>query len=125
MSGADDLRAFAADIGRIAVEAAVEVDKVLEVGANRVKANLNEAYAASKHFKGVQGSVTYDQVSAGEQIGYEIGPDKSIKRGRHANIAHFGTPRGGGTVPLEPALEQEAPQVVSYLDALMARWAAL
>lgn len=122
MSGADDLRAFAQDLGRVAGKAVPDTDKVLKKGAQNIKEDLVSGARASRHFKGMAGSISYDPVGGVGSLGYEIGPDKARRGGALGNIAYFGTSRGGGTLDLEGPLERERPNLERELDGLMNRW---
>lgn len=122
MTAGRELQQFGADLGKIASRALPDVDKVLEVGANKVKKSLTENLQSSKHFKGAAGSITYDRQSGLGSISYVIGPDKYRRGGALGNIAFFGTSRGGGTVDLEGPLREEAPIVEGLLGDLMGKW---
>ena len=122
MSGADDLRAFAQDLGRVAGKAVPDTDKVLKKGAQNIKEDLVSGARASRHFKCMAGSISYDPVGGVGSLGYEVGPDKGRRGGALGNIAFFGTSRGGGTLDLEEPLERERPNLERELDGLMNRW---
>lgn len=122
MTAGSEMQRFSADLGKIASRAVPDVDKVLEVGANKIKSGLNENLRASKHFKGMGGSVTYDRKGGLGNLSYIIGPDKARRGGALGNIAFFGTSRGGGTVDLEGPLREEAPVIEGLLDDLMGKW---
>lgn len=122
MAAGDELRAFGADLGKIATRAIPDVDKVLEVGANKIKKGLNENLRGSSSFKVAAGSVSYDRKSGLGSISYVIGPDKNRRAGALGNIAFFGTSYGGGTVDLEGPLREEAPVVEGLLDDLVGKW---
>lgn len=121
MSGADDLRAFSADLGRVAGKVVKDVDPVLKKGAQNIKDDLR-AGASGSDFKGIIPSLSYDPVGGVGSLGYEIGPDKARRGGALGNIAYFGTSRGGGTLDLEGPLERERPNLERELDGLMNRW---
>lgn len=88
-----------------------EVEAVVKRGATNVKKQLVAEMRRSPAFKGVARGITYDMRAAsgfgGGVIEAEIGPESSGP-GALANVAYFGTSRGGGTVP-DPsgALEAE------------------
>lgn len=128
MTAGDELRQFGADLGKIASRAMPEVDKVLEVGANKIKKGLVENVKASRHFSskkkaGLEASITYDQSYSLGTVAYVVGPDKHRRGGALGNIAFFGTSRGGGTVDLEGPLQEEAPIIEGLLEDLMGKWA--
>lgn len=122
MSGADELRAFAADLGKIASKALPDTDAVLKKGAQNIKDDLVADARGSKHFKGMAGSISYDSMYGIGHAKYEIGPDKSRRGGALGNIYYFGTSRGGGTGDLEGPLAREAPNLERELNKLVDRW---
>lgn len=99
-----------------------QVEAVTHRGANNIKRRLREEMFASKHFKGAGPAIDYDLRSGGAFGGgfveAEVGPERG-KPGSLANIAYFGTSRGGGTVadPQE-ALDAEAPNFEKYIGDL-------
>lgn len=114
---ASEIRTLAVDMRRQASRMPGEVKQIVEKAAVEIKKDLAAQLAASKHFKGFA-RVSYDLRDAG--FGAEIGPDKGGP-GSGANIAYFGTSRGGGTVedPVE-ALNREAPTLERYLSDMAA-----
>lgn len=96
-----------------------EVEAVVSRGALNIKKHLQREMRDSRHFKGIAPAISYDIESVGAfgggAIEAEIGPE-SDGPGALANIAYFGTSRGGGTVP-DPsgALAVELPKVESAL----------
>ncbi len=122
MSGADELRAFAADLGKIASKALPDVDTVLKKGAQNIKDDLVAEARGSTHFKGMAGSISYDSMYGIGHAKYEIGPDKGRRGGALGNIAYFGTSRGGGTLDLEGPLARETPNLERELDKLVDKW---
>lgn len=121
MNGSEELRAYATNLGRIGLEVAGEVDKVLKRGAQNIKTGLQENLRESKHFRQVAASISYDQIGDVRALGYEVGPDKERHAGALANVAFFGTSRGGGTVDFEGPLREEEPRLVGYLQELLGR----
>lgn len=123
MSGADELRAFAADLGKVAGKAVPDTEAVLKKGSNNIKEDLVAGAKASKHFKGMAGSISYDRMAGIGSLRFEIGPDKDRRGGALGNIAYFGTSRGGGTLDLEGPLERETPNIERELGKLVDGWA--
>lgn len=118
MSGASELRAFAAQVKHAAADITPAAEKVIAKGAHNIRQDLQAQLRASTHFKGVAGSITYDL----DGLSAEIGPDKaSGSGGALANIAYFGGAgwggrHSGGTVEdPEEALNREAPHVEKWL----------
>lgn len=122
MSGADELRAFAADLGKIASKALPDTDAVLKKGAQNIKDDLVADARGSKHFKGMAGSISYDSMYGIGHAKYEIGPDKGRRGGALGNIYYFGTSRGGGTGDLEGPLARETPNLERELSKLVDKW---
>lgn len=122
MSGADELRAFAADLGKITSKALPDTDAVLKKGAQNIKDDLVADARRSKHFKGMAGSISYDSMYGIGHAKYEIGPDKGRRGGALGNIYYFGTSRGGGTGDLEGPLTRETPNIERELNKLVDRW---
>lgn len=102
---ADSLEALIADLGRLPTVLYKTSEQTLERGALELKDQLNDNLQSSTHFKGAAGSVTYDGLVSLGSIGFEIGPDKRRRGGALANIAFFGTSRGGGTVDMDGAIK--------------------
>ena len=114
-----ELNALAADLTQAPAELDGKILPVVEKGALNIKNQLVSEMRASKHFKGVARGISYD-IHGGQMFGRgvieaEIGPTKGSP-GSLANIAYFGSSRGGGTVPdPQGALEAEMPK---FEDAL-------
>ena len=117
-----ELRAFAAELSRVAPEVARAVPAVVKRGANNVKSSMQADFRESRSFGHIARTVTYDTTVDATGVEAEIGPDKS--RGGGASLAHIaywgGANGGGGTVPdpLE-ALAVEVPQFESALGKLI------
>lgn len=105
-----ELRRFAVDVSTAGRRAVRPVMAALERGAVQIKEQLREEMAASTHFSPVARAISYDVVARRGAVTAEIGPTTGSP-GSLANIAYFGTSRGGGTVP-DPrgALGKEAPR---------------
>lgn len=106
---ASDFRAFAGELTQRGASIGRDVRQVVSKGALNVKNQLRAEAQASKHFRGFASGITYEMRGNAHYSEALIGPEKG-KPGSLANIAYFGTSRGGGTVP-DPmlALEAEAP----------------
>lgn len=117
---ASELDAFAADLGNAPTILASDVTSVIQKGALNIKGQLVEEMSASQHFKGVAGAMSYETAAVADGFEALIGPDKDRPGGALANIAYWGSSRGGGTVP-DPlgALLGEVPNVEKFLgDAI-------
>ena len=116
---AHEVRELAADFTRVPGELARHAIPVLSKGALNIKNQMRESFEASGNpgFRHVGRTVSYDLTTEGNELSAEIGPTKP--EGALANVAIFGTPRGGGTVadPRE-ALEAEAPRFEKALADL-------
>ena len=117
---AHEVRELAADFTRVPGELSRHAIPVLSKGALNIKNQMRESFEASGNagFRFVGRTVSYDLHTEGNELSAEIGPDKD-RGGALANVAIFGTPRGGGTVadPRE-ALEAEAPRFEKELADL-------
>jgi len=116
---AHEVRELAADFTRIPGELSRHAIPVLSKSALNIKNQMRESFEASGNagFRYVGRTVSYDLTTEGNELSAEIGPTKP--EGALANVAIFGTPRGGGTVadPRE-ALEAEAPRFEKALAGL-------
>jgi hypothetical protein len=118
-----EVHALAADMTKVPDVLAKDVRAVVMKGAVNIKKDQQAAARRSAHFKQFARAINFD-IRSGSLFGTavieaEIGPVKGAP-GSLANIAYFGTSRGGGTVE-DPgaALEREAPRFVSALEDLM------
>ena len=116
---AHEVRELAADFTRVPGELSRHAIPVLSKGALNIKNQMRESFEASGNagFRYVGRTVSYDLTTEGNELSAEIGPTKP--EGALANVAIFGTPRGGGTVadPRE-ALDAEAPRFEKALAGL-------
>ena len=119
MSGEEELRQYAQNLGRAAGKSIPQVNAVLKRGAQNVKAGLQENLVRSRHFRQAAASISYEQVGGFGSLEWEIGPDKDRYAGALANIAFFGTSRGGGTVDLEGPFREEVPNVERFLGEVL------
>ncbi|GAA1742970.1 hypothetical protein GCM10009809_42120 [Isoptericola hypogeus] len=120
-----ELDAFAAELGKAGAFTQKGVRGVISKGALNIKKQQQAEMRRSSYFAMIAPTISYDirEVSAfgGGIVEAEIGPVKG-GAGSLANIAYFGTSRGGGTVPdPEDALQAEAPRTAKALLDLMAQ----
>lgn len=108
-----ELREFATDLANVPAELSRHVLPEFVEGGKEVRDTMREDMASSASFGHLARSITIDPPTDGAD-GYEIeiGPVKKFtsqrKQPRHgANIAYFGTSKGGGTVrdPTQAAAE--------------------
>ena len=99
-----EVRAAVADMSMIDERLNSWVVETVERGAVNIKNQMREDMQASRHFRGAARGISYDMKFGGfggpGVVAAEIGPEKP--GGALANVAIFGTSRGGGTVP-DPA----------------------
>ena len=116
-----DLATLSADLTKAGAVAKRELRPILSKGALNIKKQLKKEMFASRHFKGAGSAISYDIKTEGTSLIADIGPSSEEgSPGNLANIAYFGTSRGGGTVPdPQGALEAEAPNVEKYLTDLI------
>lgn len=95
------------------------VQPVVSKGALNIKNQLRQEMSGSTSFKGVTPGISYELRSDASGVEALVGPTKG-RPGSLANIAYFGTSRGGGTVP-DPsgALAAEGDQFEQALGALL------
>lgn len=121
-----ELRAFAAELGRVPSALVPKIRSVVTKGAVNIKNQQRADFDPSTRFKQIAKTITFDVTESHGAIEAEIGPNKRYRAARLANIAYFeaeshsravfGTSTSGGVVP-DPsvALEDEMPR---FLDAL-------
>lgn len=106
-----EVRSLVADMTGVDARLRPDTSSAVKRGAQNIKDDLTSQMRSSRHFKGFA-DIGYDMVDDFEA---EIGPNKPGP-GSGANIAYFGTSRGGGTVEdPEEALNRE---VSGFEDAL-------
>ncbi|MFW7414756.1 hypothetical protein [Demequina sp. SO4-18] len=115
------VRAFSSDLAKAGAVAAPLVRAVVMKGAVNVKAAMREDMQDSLHFRSIARSIDFDVAAERDGFSAEIGPRHGEgEPGNLANIAYFGTSRGGGTVrdPQE-ALDEEAPKFEKALGDVL------
>lgn len=116
-----ELRAFAADLSSAPSRLVPKVRAVVKRGAVNVKRQRQQEFGASRSFKGVARAESFDILEDATGVEAQIGPTKGPgEPGNLANIAVFGTSRGGGTVPdPQGALDAEIPGFMKALGDAM------
>lgn len=121
-----EVRALAADMRQVHSRLSQHVRPVIAKGALNIRDDLRAKMAASGSFGHLARGITYDLEHTSGAYEAEIGPAKKHTGERKAprrgaNIAYFGTSKGGGTVE-DPAgaLEREAPRFADALADLAA-----
>lgn len=113
-----EVRSAVADLNKVPTKLLREVPAVVKKGALNIKNAMRKDFEASNNagFQYVGSTVTFDMTDQG--FGAEIGPAKP--RGALANVAWFGTSRGGGTVrdPAQ-ALAAEEPKFIEQLERIV------
>lgn len=122
MSGADELRAFARDLDKIASKALPETEAVISKGALNIKNDLIDGIPSGSSWRALRGAISYDLKYGLGSIGAEIGPDKGRRGGALGNLYYFGGSRGGGYGDLEGPLARETPNLERELDKLVDKW---
>lgn len=116
-----EVHKLVADFGHASARVLPLVDAVVKKGAGNVKDEMIADARASRHFRGMAGSISYDSTSAYGlgSVGYVVGPDKDRRGGALGNIAYFGGAHGGGgTLDIDKPLASEAPRMVKALEDL-------
>lgn len=113
------LREFAVQVGQVPHETRPKLDAVTERAGLNIKRQLQAEARESKSFSVIARAISYDTIRTRDSSGVEVGPVKGSP-GSLANIAYFGTSRGGGTVP-DPrgALDAEAPRFEEYVGRIV------
>lgn len=109
---ASELRDLAADLGRSGAGVLGEAGKVVFKGAMNIKSGMQKEMRGSRHFKSLARSIDFDIETRPSGVEAEIGPRSGPgEAGNLANIAYFGSSRGGGgTVDFMKPFEDEAPR---------------
>ena len=113
---ASELRIFAADLGRSGSKVLKDAEGVVFKGAMNVRNGMRKEMASSRSFGALAPAINFDMDVRPNGIEAEIGPAKrsgtaSRGLGFGANIAYFGTSRGGGgTVDFMKPFEDEVPR---------------
>ena len=113
-----ELRAFARELEDAPLKVVREIIPVMRKGAVNIKSDMQADLRGSSNagFRHVASTVSYDVLDGG--FGVEVGPSKPA--GALANVAYFGTSRGGGTVA-DPvgALQAEIPRFEKAIDDIL------
>lgn len=112
-----EVRALAHDMSRVDKRLARHLIPVVRKGAVNIRDSMRTDLRGSSNpgFRHVASTVSFDMLDNGYAV--EVGPSKPA--GALANVAYFGTSKGGGTVrdPKE-ALHDEADNFIRELDKL-------
>ena len=112
----DGARELAVDMRNVEPLLARRLKPAVSKGAQNIKQDLAGKMRESRSFGVVAQAISYDLDDDG--YGAEIGPEKGAP-GSLANVAYFGTSRGGGTVAdPEDALQEEADAFIEHLAAM-------
>lgn len=113
-----EVRAFARELEDAPLKVVREIIPVMRKGAVNIKSDMQADLRGSSNagFQYVASTVSYDVLDGG--FGVEVGPSKPS--GALANVAYFGTSRGGGTVA-DPvgALQAEIPRFEKAIDDIL------
>ena len=113
-----EVRAFARELEDAPLKVVREIVPVVRKGAVNIKSDMQADLRGSSNagFRHVASTVSYDVLDGG--FGVEVGPSKPA--GALANVAYFGTSRGGGTVA-DPggALQAEIPRFEKAIDDIL------
>lgn len=110
-SDARELRQLSQDLGRVSAKVLPDVEKVVFKGSMNIKKRMQEELRSSMHFKSIASSVDFEVETTPNGVSAEIGPKHGAgEPGNLANVAYFGTSRGGGTVDFMKPLAEEAPR---------------
>lgn len=107
---------MSAHLGRVAASVVPKVHALVTRGAVNIKQSMREDAEASRHFRRIAPTISFDQVG----LEATIGPEKR-RAGNLANIAYFGGAHGGGGTVRDPqrAADEEAPRFERALLAII------
>ena len=112
-----EVRAAIRDMTSVSTRLRPDIASVVKRGATNIKDDMITQMTNSKHFKGFP-DISYDMKDDFEAW---IGPNKGGP-GAGANLAYFGTSRGGGTVEdPEDTMEREIPAFEEHLGDIAER----
>jgi hypothetical protein len=117
-----EVNALAADLVASSFKVLPGAEKVIDVGAAKVKKSAAKRIKAADRagrLPGYPSSITYDTGTAGTKVGAVIGPDKDRNQGPLGNVLEYGTSDTPPIPHLQPALEAEAPVVEQLLAELV------
>lgn len=111
-----ELDRLAADLGRAGRGVARKARRVVEKGANNVKADARRLATGMSHAPLYPRSISYDITVEGEgTIVAEVGPDKSRPQGALGNLLEYGSVNNAPHAHLGPALDREGPGFTAAL----------
>lgn len=111
---------FARDVTNAGVTVHKGVKSAMFKASMNIKTGMIREFEKSTHFRSIAWSVDFDFTDYPNHVQAEIGPRHgSGEPGNLANIAYFGTSRGGGTVDFLAPFEREKPVLERHLEAVM------
>lgn len=111
---ASELTAFADKLLAKGVARRAAITMVVKRGAQNVKNNIREDLSSSGNKSIRSIPITYEVKESAGRITAEIGPSKG-GTGSLANIAFFGTAKGGGTHKFYEHGEDELPRLAEHV----------
>ena len=111
---ASELTAFGRRVASAHAKASIAVAKAVKKGAQNVKTSIRDDLNGSGNAAFRRIPITYTVSEGAGRITAEIGPTKG-GAGSLANIAFFGTARGGGTHRFYEHGEEELPKLAEYV----------
>lgn len=117
-----EMRALSVDMGAAASRLAPRGRATIMKAAVNIKGTMRRDAEASKAFKGISPAISFDTFERPDAFEIEIGPEHGPgQAGNLANVAYFGTSRGGGTVrDPQAALDEEQPRLEAALADIAA-----
>lgn len=115
------VEALATDLRSTPKQAVDRTRRTVKRAAVDIKEQHRAEMSASRSFGQIASSINFDYRETATTFEAEIGPDKSRRAARLANIAYFGGANGGGgTVPdPENALQKQIPILEKFLGRLL------
>lgn len=119
---ASELTDFAAELGKTAAKTLPLVDAVVKKAAQNVRDEMVADAEASRHFRQIARTITYDREYRVGSVAYEVGPDRARGGGAGLAGAYLGWANGGGgSLPLDAPIEHEEPRMIKALDDALGR----
>lgn len=116
-----ELRKLEVDLGAGAVVALEAVRKVAQVGALKIKREMQTEGSGHAHAPLFGQSITYDTKIGPTYVEAEIGPDKNRAQGALGNLLYFGSSKNGPVIDLTGPLRREAPIVADLAAEIAAK----
>ena len=119
--GADtkDLEDWIADLDKADEELVPKVERVVGRGLFNIKRDWAARWTGYPHIPWLPKAINYDVTRHGDNVGGEVGPDKTKRQGPLGNIIEFGTENNAPIPGGLPAIAAEEPKLLNALADLL------